>query len=578
MNQTRFRSLVALVALLLIGCSGEELAPPAGLDDPGLSNVKTENAAARSAAIDEAGGTLTATGANGAVYTLTIPAEAVDSSVEIRMYPIASMTGYPLAAGMKAGVHLEPEGFAPRVPMTLTIDLPSTPDPKTIAAIASRMNGEDYYAYPAAVAGSRVTFSITHFSQYTTGDAELDEFIEVRPNAPGAEQFQHDLAVTYTTTRSSGESPDATYMTIMGNWYRQVIEPIANRVSAASDYATADAALNELIREFNAWRCGKSFCELTAEADDFGFSSVLPSVNQAITSALVNYLIVANALMEEEAGTDPNGPGDDGVMRMARIAGIVLATQRIADVWGVITPTNGLDLESVLDGMPIAVAIVSETLPAGFNPGGVGNLTIRAGVKILDRPVRTSPAVFVSLSNHSSVTTSPSSGWTNAQGEFTTTAQWTHGSQAMSIDVVASLPFGSNGTQLRVRVFDRITKQMTVQPLKGSWRKDGHVWISEDGTENPNGMLVSTVGSTRIQAFSTFNVPRLAFELPVTWTGNTFSGSAIVSGGPPTPTFQGWTATVSGEIRADSSLQFEWLIAQAPSSSWHGSGVLPFVK
>lgn len=568
----------ALTALLLVGCASDELAPPTGLSDPGLSNVRTENSAARAAAIGDGGGTITATGSNGAVYTLTVPAEAVDSSVEIRMYPISAITGYPLSAGLKAGVHLEPEGFVPRRPLTLTIDLPSAPNVATIAAIASARNAEGFHAFPAVVDGSRVSFAITHFSQYSTGDAELDEYLAFRPGQVAAQQFQHDLAVTYNTTNANGQSPDAAYRTIMGNWYSQVIEPLANQLTAASDFTVADNTLSTLIREFNTWHSGKSFCEITADADDIDFTSVVNAANQAISSGLLNYLIVANQRMVLLAGTDPNGPSDVGVAQMSATAGLALYAQLFADLWGLITPTNGLDLESVLNGMPIKVAIVSETLPPNFAPGSVGNLNIRAGVRILDRAVRTSPAVFVSLSNLSSSMASPTSGSTNSQGVFTSSVQWAHGSQTLTIDVIASLPHAGRPLRSRVRVFDRITKQATLQPFQGKWRKDDHAWIDQSGVENPNGLMVQTLGTTHIQAFSTFNQFRMMFELPITWTDNKFSGSALIGGHTLDPIFQTWMVTATGEVRPDSSLKFEWLATHGTTTSWHGSDVLPFVK
>lgn len=181
--------LVIIAAIWLAACGSDPVAD-AGLTDPGLSNVKTDNGAARSAAITpDDGGTITATGSNGAIYTLMVPPDAIDSNVQIAIYPVSSITGYPLAGNVKAGVHLGPEGLTLLAPVSLTIELPNDPDAKSIAAIASGKNAEGFHAYPALVEGRKITFTITHFSQYTIGDATLQTLIDMPTDNVGSRGF-----------------------------------------------------------------------------------------------------------------------------------------------------------------------------------------------------------------------------------------------------------------------------------------------------------------------------------------------------------------------------------------------------
>src|SRR2546421_1209876 len=70
----RLSAVYILATAILVGCGG---GGGGGLPDPGLSNVQVEVGNARSALIGPGGGTITATGSNGFVYTLTIPAGSI---------------------------------------------------------------------------------------------------------------------------------------------------------------------------------------------------------------------------------------------------------------------------------------------------------------------------------------------------------------------------------------------------------------------------------------------------------------------------------------------------------------------
>jgi hypothetical protein len=573
--------LAALVATMLFaGCGADEVAPPEGLPDHGFANIKTDNSAARSATINESGGVITATGSDGAVYTLTVPAGVLDSGVTIRMYPIESITGYPLASGVRAGVHLEPEGFAPSQPLTLTVDLPSSADPATIATLASRGNATDHQLYPAIIDGRRITFSLTHFSQYTIGDATLDALLALRPGQGAtSEQFQNDLALKYITARRSGGLPPAAeYATLLNNWYNQVLVPLLTRLAAEPDWQTANGLLVvDLVPEYNAWLSAIDFCMSTGDGSP-DVAAAMSDARQRVTTGILNTIITINAHVVSLAGSDPNGPSDAAVVDMALTAGYSLVAQWLASVWDLDTPTNGLDLESVLNSLPIKVAITSKSLPASFAPASVGNLEVRAGMRILDRAVRTSPAVTVRLSNVQGGTVNPAVGRTNAQGVFQSTAQWTSGT-TYSVDIVAALESPGLHPLARVRVFDRLSRQQSVGFFNGQWRKEDHRWVDQSGAETTKGIFVQTLGPGSIQANSLLPQLETMFKLPVTWDDNRFSGKGIVGGaGAITPTFLGWEVTVSGELMPDSSLTFSWLATHGTTNSFHGEDVIPLAR
>lgn len=90
--------------------------------EPVTVTTTVDDSQAVSARIDPAGGTLTATGADGSRFLLEIPADALVEEIEITMTPIESMEGLPLSEGLAAGVQLEPAGLAFYDFVTLTIE------------------------------------------------------------------------------------------------------------------------------------------------------------------------------------------------------------------------------------------------------------------------------------------------------------------------------------------------------------------------------------------------------------------------------------------------------------------------
>ena len=148
-------SCVALVLSILL-CAEARSATNIG--------VVLDNARAASAKIGAAGGTLTASAANGTLFTLTIPQNALANDETITMTPVAQTTNLPFSGGMVAAVQLEPRGLRLFQLATLTI---STPTPIPIGAetpLAWHGDGSDMYLHPLLVDPSSITFKLIHFS------------------------------------------------------------------------------------------------------------------------------------------------------------------------------------------------------------------------------------------------------------------------------------------------------------------------------------------------------------------------------------------------------------------------------
>src|SRR5438105_12327121 len=119
--------------------------------------VILDTARGSSAVIGNAGGTLTATAANGTLFTLTIPQNALANDETITMTPVAQTTKLPFSGGMAAAVQLEPRGLRLFRLATLTI---ATPIPIPIGAetpLAWHGDGSDMYLHPLLLDPKSIT-------------------------------------------------------------------------------------------------------------------------------------------------------------------------------------------------------------------------------------------------------------------------------------------------------------------------------------------------------------------------------------------------------------------------------------
>ncbi|MCC6147189.1 MAG: hypothetical protein IT308_06430 [Anaerolineaceae bacterium] len=99
---------------------------PNDLGSMGLAPMST----AVSEEIGPEGGSLSATGTNGAKYTYTIPSGALNDTFIFTLTPVAGMEGAPLTGGLLGAAIIEPPGLELNEPAVLTI----TPPPDTTIA------------------------------------------------------------------------------------------------------------------------------------------------------------------------------------------------------------------------------------------------------------------------------------------------------------------------------------------------------------------------------------------------------------------------------------------------------------
>lgn len=140
----------------------------------GKLSIRLDPTRAASAEIGPGGGTLTATGANGTRYELTVPAGALDASTRITMTPIARAGGLPGGDSTRDGVQFAPNGLRFGEPAALRIT-PANGVRKAVGLVASDA-GRDVSFQRGRRDGSALVLEIAHFSTAATANMSLQDF------------------------------------------------------------------------------------------------------------------------------------------------------------------------------------------------------------------------------------------------------------------------------------------------------------------------------------------------------------------------------------------------------------------
>ncbi len=148
-----------------------------------------------SADIDQNGGSLTARAADGTVFTLQIPRNAVTGPTTITMTPVSRIDRLPFSGGLIAGVELEPEGLHLLNTAMLTIQPAVTPPADRTLPYAYRRGGEDFILYPRAE-GTALSLPVLHFSGYGAGRGSAADASSQAARQPAGplEPYQQEIA------------------------------------------------------------------------------------------------------------------------------------------------------------------------------------------------------------------------------------------------------------------------------------------------------------------------------------------------------------------------------------------------
>ena len=237
------------------------------------------------------GGTITATGADGSVFTLSIPQNALRRDELITMTPIATVGNIPLSGGFAAGVELQPQGLRLLLPATLTITSPTTAPVGQQWGFSYGASGGDFHIYPLDFK-SAITMNILHFTGFGWGMApSLGSTLQAAIALQAEARLEQQLAQLNQQERSrelNPNNPDTTldpqYLenlaTLLQQTYTDVVQPLLD--AASGDNSFLQRAANTAI----SW---ERELELVGLAGKAPFNSEI----QATQAALIKLLIQA---------------------------------------------------------------------------------------------------------------------------------------------------------------------------------------------------------------------------------------------------------------------------------------------
>ncbi len=207
-----------------------------------------DGAKAATAMIPVFGGSLTATGADGSVFTLTIPDKALAGPEKVTMTPLSAVNGMPFSGGLIAGVQLEPDGLQLFQMATLTIKPKKDVPIAKQVAVSYHGSGDNLYMLPLDPTAG-ISMHILHFSGYSVASGITGEIEAQAKNPPddpadqAAQQIAAAVNAELTTARTAAllgtsTAADAAKVAeglkdILGVWFDRVVE--AKVASAQAD-------------------------------------------------------------------------------------------------------------------------------------------------------------------------------------------------------------------------------------------------------------------------------------------------------------------------------------------------------
>jgi len=218
-----------------------------------------DTATAATALIGTGGGTLAATGADGTLYTLVLPPDALGTQTEVSLIPVAGAVG-DLPVGTPLGqVLFRPDGLELRTTAVLTIEPPG-PLPAELLGFSHRGTGADAFAFqPAPAIGNAVALGVLHFSGIgAVGGTALGQ---ADPDAAFLSQVRFYLEVA-VVNHIPFDDPDLlrALKSLLDNWLTSSIDP---RLGSAANLAELQDAYASLLRtEVVAQHWGGSLCDL----------------------------------------------------------------------------------------------------------------------------------------------------------------------------------------------------------------------------------------------------------------------------------------------------------------------------
>ncbi|MEO5703621.1 MAG: hypothetical protein ABIZ52_03915 [Candidatus Limnocylindrales bacterium] len=232
-------------------------APPTNAGSPGIAlagrtvhggpidvSVVLDAGAKAEKVIPVEGGTLSAIGADGTIYSLMFPADALLVETTISLTPVASADGLPFGGTRTYAVQLGPDGLSLNNYAVLTITPPSPIAVDRQVMFGYLRDGKDVILAQPVMDSSEIKMNILHFSGNGVTDASIATDRELL-GAYAERQLSDAISETMAFERqhqllceTCPPTVDSIAYTaaVMDAYYEQVVKP---RVDAAGDSCEA---------------------------------------------------------------------------------------------------------------------------------------------------------------------------------------------------------------------------------------------------------------------------------------------------------------------------------------------------
>jgi hypothetical protein len=558
-----------------------------GIPDLGLTKVQTDRSTAQAADLTPDGGTLTATGADGTVYTLTIPADALQVPTRVAMYPVTALAG---DAMFVAGVQLAPEGLTLEVPAKLTIALNPAATQKTLEGIAWRGDAAGLHVRPIERDGPAVAMQVFHFS----GDA-VDE-VPIAPLLPTDCRSEDDMDALFAADLSNDPaSARPQISTDLKRCFLNVVGPALDAGTAAAT-ASGEAELgarDEAVVAYGIWLYGLQLARTTLKDPTFTVTPELTRSQAKAVAFLRAWYGFWNRACAEDAAADWHLSIKD-----ARIG--LGDTSALAATWSLATRAHRLDRQTLLDQLCAQVVINPNRRYSAVLPGESGTVTVHAGLSINHGPLHTDAGLIRVRVKLSSSDVAAGEGPIAADGSFSANLEWPAGVDPIKVDILATLidvegVLDSPGVTIEVPTdierFDRITKhaeQLSFTFTHGfdSWSggtigpEGGMPWGLVDHLPDGGGVMHLDGRGSGSGAKAWID---RGFDLPTSTTALTFDVSAEVIAGSSSSVrvrivANGVSTTILSTTVHNATNQLSFTRKRIDLSRWAGKHVTIFIE
>jgi hypothetical protein len=194
------------------------------------------------------GATLTTTGADGTVFTLTVPPNALLSDELITMTPVSSLGGIPVTGGLLAAAQIEPTGVVLVQPATLTIQPPALVPIANQVGFAYQGGGQDFSLSSLANTNT-ITLNLTHFSGHGVGSGSVPQALLPGQTLAQLENAIAPLLQQQRTCALTGAGCDPQFDSKLDGleqlFFDQVVVPQLQQ--ALTDYTVASSAIGTAL-------------------------------------------------------------------------------------------------------------------------------------------------------------------------------------------------------------------------------------------------------------------------------------------------------------------------------------------